>query len=193
MKKTLTKISLLFTFICAVSNAYSQGVYFGQPASYAVPNDCAQTLDTADFNNDGYIDIIVGGSSIYGQSYSIFLNQGNGTFPAATAIGLSDFRSLAAGDFNNDNYSDFAILQYRQVDIYINNTTGAFNTPITFSYDYNTELKDIAVGDFNGDGNKDIALVEIIGNYENYFSTEKLNLQILIGSNTGSFTPQPAF
>lgn len=195
MKKTLTKISLLFTLACSVNGLYSQSVYFGQPTSYSVPNLSAQVLDTGDFNNDGHIDIITAGHSVYGANYNIFLNQGNGSMGTATSVGIENgLRSCVAGDFNNDNYTDFAIVFYRKLVVYINNTTGGFNTPVSYSYDYNTALYDIAVGDFNGDGNKDIVLVETVESYSMFGEgDEQLHLQILTGNGTGAFTSQASF
>lgn len=195
MKKTLTKISLLFTLACSISNIHSQTLYFGQPTAYSVPNLTAQVLDTGDFNNDGHLDIITSGGSIYGSNYNVFLNQGNGTFGTANSTAIENSLGLlVAGDFNNDNYTDFAIVYYRNLDIHLNNTTGGFTPPVSYSYGYNTALYDIAVGDFNGDGNKDIVLVETVESYSMFGGgDEQLHLQILTGNGTGAFTSQPSF
>ncbi|MGB3949246.1 MAG: FG-GAP-like repeat-containing protein [Bacteroidia bacterium] len=190
MKKTLAKISLLFTLLCSTFNIHSQSLYFGQPTNYSYPNQLVQTIDTGDFNNDGNLDIITGGGSLSGENYGIFMNQGNGTFTGTNYTPVSEFYSLVTGDFNNDNYTDFAILGFRKVDVHINNTNGGFNTPVSYSYDYNTRIYDISVGDFNGDGNKDIALITTLEDYENF--TAVFQLQLLEGSGTGSFTSNPA-
>jgi hypothetical protein len=64
-------------------------------------------IATADFNNDGFIDLAVanGGSS----SVSIRLGNGAGGFTGTTevAIGSNPFQ-VAVGDFNGDGFPDFA-------------------------------------------------------------------------------------
>jgi hypothetical protein len=193
MKKTLTKTTLLFTLLCSVSNIQSQAVYFGQPTNYPVPNLSAQVLDTGDFNNDGHLDIITAGGDLNADKCNVLLNQGNGTFGTANSTGVEyGLRTFVAGNFNNDNYTDFAIVYYRKLNIYLNNTTGGFNAPVSYSYNNNTELYDIAVGDFNGDGNKDIVLVEAVRSYSGW-GDKKLHFQVLTGNGTGAFTSQASF
>lgn len=190
MKKTLTKISLLFTLACSVTGVYSQSVYFGQPTSYSGPNVGAQALDTGDFNNDGHIDIITAGYRFGSVSYTVFLNQGNGSMGAANSVAIGNmFINCVAGDFNNDNYSDFVLVFNRRVDVYINNTNGGFNAPVSYSYSIKTEMFDIALGDFNGDGNKDIAVVHGIRSAGSYAYPK---VQLLSGLGDGSFNAQPA-
>lgn len=194
MKKTLTKVSLLFTLLCSVSNIHGQAVYFGQPTSYSVASYSAQVLDTADFNNDGQLDIITAGGNINSTYYNVFLNVGNGIFGTANSTAIDErFTSLATGDFNNDNYTDFAIIYRSKMEIYFNNTTGGFYPPIPYGYDVDKiELTDIFVGDFNGDGNKDITLVKKVKTSWNT-AIPAVHLQVLKGNGTGAFTSLQSF
>src|SRR5262249_19552686 len=69
-------------------------------------------LVTADFNNDGHLDLAV----CAGAGFSVLLGAGDGTFGAAQIFPIVNFplngpgigRSLAAGDFNGDGHTDLA-------------------------------------------------------------------------------------
>lgn len=56
----------------------------------------------ADFNNDGYLDILVGGSNDY-----VLLNKGDNTFSInENPFGFDNAQSFAIGDANNDGFMD---------------------------------------------------------------------------------------
>lgn len=63
------------------------------------------TLNVADFNNDGYPDIVISDS---GGALQLLLNDGTGHFSKATSIGtpLAGSSLLAVGDFNGDSLED---------------------------------------------------------------------------------------
>ena len=55
-----------------------------------------------DFDNDGYVDLVVSGSKSY-----YYKNNGDHTFTLlAGALGREDFESFAVGDLNNDGFLD---------------------------------------------------------------------------------------
>lgn len=72
----------------------------------------SQASSWADFNLDGFLDLIIAYESLpgYERGISLYINQGNGTFKdEALAYGLNInefFKGVTAGDVNNDMYPD---------------------------------------------------------------------------------------
>ena len=74
-----------------------------EPAVYAVDFD-VEVLRSGDLDGDGFRDLVV----LSEDSFSVFWNQGNGTFPeAATTTALpSEGKGLSLADFNGDGALD---------------------------------------------------------------------------------------
>ncbi|MEW6470510.1 MAG: FG-GAP-like repeat-containing protein [Bacteroidota bacterium] len=76
-----------------------------------------------DFDNDGDIDLFVSNTSAQGsgQNNFYYLNNGNGTFTAVTAVNLvtdgGDSRGAASGDYDNDG----------DLDLFVSNELGQTN------------------------------------------------------------------
>jgi hypothetical protein len=66
------------------------------------------TPNFADFNNDGWPDLLI--AADFGTS-QVYLNNGNGTFTNATTSVISDENGMGAavGDFDNDGYLDWFV------------------------------------------------------------------------------------
>ena len=100
-----------------------------------------------DYNNDGYLDILLTGYT--GSTYisKIYKNNGNNTFTEQTGISLAVGSSVAWGDYNNDGNLDI-LLSSR---IYKNNGNNTFTeqTGIALS-------ETVAYGDYDNDGDLDI-------------------------------------
>jgi hypothetical protein len=78
-------------------------------------------VDFADFNNDGWPDIVI--TDLANQRYALYTNQKDGTFDYSTAVtGLSAISLLHSGwgarffDYDNDGWKDLLIVQSHVID-----------------------------------------------------------------------------
>lgn len=136
---------------------------------------------SADFNNDGFKDIV---ANKYGSNaISVLLGTGTGTFGAATIFTVcafpatpSNFASLCCADFNGDGFIDIAVASY-QANIYVllGTGTGSFGASTIVHSTFTSRC--LISADFNMDGNADLA----VAGYDNN------NVLILPGTGTGTF------
>jgi hypothetical protein len=159
---------------------------FGPATSFPVgPNP--QAVVTADFNNDGKLDLATSNydDATGDGTVSVLLGNGNGSFqPARTfATGPYPF-SLASGDFNADGEIDLATAnsgggENNDVSILLGNGDGTFADAVGLNVS-DAYSWSIASGDLNADGKLDLVVTsedEFVGGY----------LSVLLGSGDGSF------
>ena len=97
-------------------------------AGLLVPID-SQVAAWADFDNDGWLDLFVGGER---HPSRLFRNQGDGTFADVTESARVVHESLvckgaAWGDFNNDRFPDLYVANHRgRPALFRNNRNGTF-------------------------------------------------------------------
>jgi len=110
----------------------------------------------ADFDNDGFTDLL----SVAGSNYSILYNNGDATFSAAETISpLPDFMGVAVLDFNNDGLMDIYGTTYaaNPNQLLQNNGDGTFtDKTVEAGLVYNDRGHGVDVGDFNNDGFIDV-------------------------------------
>lgn len=131
-----------------------------------------------DYNNDGYLDIIIAGNPNYGtQSTKLYKNNGDNTFTEQTGIVLIGVESgsIAWGDYDNDG--DLDILTngtnngYNCSKIYRNNGDNTFSDQADIKLKASS-YKTIVWGDYDNDGDQDI----LVGNqiYRNYITSNQV-------------------
>ncbi|WNM18812.1 FG-GAP-like repeat-containing protein [Flavobacterium capsici] len=138
-----------------------------------------------DFNNDGWMDVIVGVNSLSDGHSNVKRNNGDGTFTSVTAgSGFDTFnstgREYVAQDFNNDGFLD--VLGAGSTIMF---GDGNFHfTPNPNTYPLSTV--DRPIGDLNNDGFLDIQNGNNIlfnnGNSNNWFN---VNLRGILSNRNG--------
>jgi hypothetical protein len=157
-------------------------------------------IATADLNADGILDLAVAdsgapiSSNTVGNSVSIFLGNGDGTFilPGSTRLDFpagTNPTSLVIADFNSDGIPDivttatgddsFALL--------LGVGGGAFSAPIEVPVGDTPDS--VATADFNGDGLPDLAITNYGSNTVSIILDSSSLISLLSGSGVGTQFP----
>lgn len=143
----------------AFAGSWHPGVDF--PTAGAAPTGLA----TADFNQDGRLDLVT--ANYDGGTISVLLGNGDGTFGTATTYPAPNnpFK-VAVGDLNGDNRPDVVVSRRSgaavRVFLNANNGTGALLAGTDLAMP--TGPIWLALLDLNGDGSLDIATANYEGN-----------------------------
>ena len=142
----------------------------------------------ADYNNDGYLDVLVLRGAWLGDEgripNSLLKNNGDGTFTDVTIeAGLlhrAPTQTAEFTDFNLDGWLDLVVGNESvngsefPCQIYLGNEDGAFTDKSSeLGFQVTAFIKGVSVGDVNNDGYPDIHLSNYNG--ENYFFLNKLS------------------
>ena len=160
-----------------------EGLFNSTPAHYNSP-ETSQFVETADFNNDSFLDVVVSNSGEFwdGNSISVFMNDGDGTFgsPATYTVGIGA-AGIVVADFNDDGNIDLAVANYgtfgsqNTIRILLNTGGGAFSPAVSYpagDSPYRIEAAKINLDDF----------IDLVVANENGF------LNVLLNSGTGNFS-----
>jgi hypothetical protein len=149
---------------------------FSAPASFHFNRDPA-AVAVADFTRSGHQDLAV--IDGIGQTLTILLGNGDGTFRNAGSLPGGGLPVLATGDFTGDGIPDLVEGTHGGVRLLLGNGDGTFRTGVslTFTPDFTSS---IAVGDFFGDGKLDL----IVASTEEGLPQEVFELR---GNGDGTF------
>jgi hypothetical protein len=143
--------------------------------------------DVADFNSDGRLDLLMGGSSsgLYGSfsTTTLRLGNGDGTFQSDSLAAIGVPGADAVADLNHDGHLDFAGSSgyYNEsVTVVLGNGDGSFQSPIIYQGTVDRRSLFLAAADLDGDHKLDLVTT----------SSDK-DVSVLLGSGDGSFqSPQ---
>ncbi|MFZ4523968.1 MAG: FG-GAP-like repeat-containing protein [Chlorobium sp.] len=168
------------------------GLFPADPDYYATGS--SQSVMVEDLTGDGIADIVVRNYGYYSSgSFSVWLNNGDGTFAPATSYTLdyavSYSETLGTADFNGDGKADIiaAGRDYSKnsgiVSIFLNNGDGTFAPKTDYAYAiYNNSYSAfVTTTDLNGDGDADIILTSMD------YSTNTSKLSVLLNNGDGTF------
>lgn len=166
MKTTLSRLAPILVAVAALLTVAAPAwarADFESAVNYAGPNQ-AQSVVSADFDNDGDQDLAVGGRA---GSNNVLLrrNNGDGTFAAPTLVSAGAAQiTLATADFNGDGNADLAVRPSTasSVRVLLGNGNGTFGTAIVLAIaggTSNVNSQSLTTGDFDGNGRVDLAAV----------------------------------
>ena len=148
-----------------------------------------------DYNNDGFLDIVITGASESGYSERVaklYKNNRDGTFTEQTGINLMDIglSSQDWGDYNNDGLLDLLMMGYPEetgygtyiTNLYKNNGDNSFTLQTGMNFPGVRE-GDLNWGDYNNDGFLDFIITGDSHEYDDYTEIYKNN-------GDGTFTVQ---
>jgi len=171
-------------YVCPQSASGEMEAYFSYAAPIAHSGRFSGSVDIADMNSDGHLDVIVGLDNAVGV---LFQNESGGLedvvgFATAHWSGTNIYK-LRCGDFNNDGLSDVASIDWgihsHDVDIFLQTTSGSLYRSAVYVVEHGG-YDDITTGDLNSDGLHDIVVMS-----GQYYLWD--NLGILLQTATGAF------
>ena len=136
--------------------------------------------EPSDFNADGHVDVCT--ANITGDSVSIFLGNGDGTFAPQQQISVGDGpRGIAVLDVDGDGDTDIVNTNSgsNSLSLLRNNGSGVFGAPEFFGSGTDGEWA-LAAADMNDDGLLDL----VVG------GRDSATVRVYLSAGDGSFAPQ---
>ena len=155
---------------------------------YSTVGVSPRSIEVADFNDDGELDIAVANRN--SSDVAIFLGNAIGTFPDVPILyDVGNFpRMINAGDFNEDGDLDFVTANYygENITLWLGDGQGGFFGRTDFATAPPGKFsnpRSMVVEDFDKDGNLDVAVSSSTGEH----ATPAENVSILLGDGLGGF------
>jgi|SRR3989338_1780109 len=159
-------ISILFGDGTSHFSQPSINITVGSPVVIQIPGGGEQifigisSVKTADFNEDGNLDIAV----VHNKDRTIFILSGDGAgnllISKTLPIGF-DSRSLSVADLNKDDKDDLIAGSQSGISVYLGDGNNNFMSKPMFSL--GSLQASMAVADFNADGNLDLSAPNFFG------------------------------
>ena len=152
------------------------------PSYYAGQNTLTYT--SADFNNDGNLDVVAINAEINTVSLLIGDEAGGFSPPRPFPSGINPY-SITSGDLNSDGRSDLIVGSFyeNKIAVLLNNGNGGFLAPTIIvppsQFPAQGQYYELKAADFNGDGNVDIAAIQ---------SQINKQLKVFLGNGQGNLT-----
>jgi uncharacterized protein (TIGR03437 family) len=138
-----------------------RGTYPVVPPPFNPPYAYPSAIGVADFNGDGFPDIVTANDGA--ANLSVLLGDARGMFTPAPgspiAVGINPM-ALAVADFDGDGNQDLAVANYSSgtVTVLLGTGTGAFKAAAGSPYLSGQSPVSLAIGDFNGSGRPGLAI-----------------------------------
>lgn len=162
-----------------------------QPASTFPGSGMGDPLALADFNKDGFSDVVMANRS--SNVFSLYRGNGDGTFqlPVTHEMGTNVY-AITTADFDLDGNQDVATVSYGctscgagapdgGIAVRLGMGDGTFLDPMHYEVAQRPQF--ITAGDFNGDGRPDLAVTELLVG----------RVSVLLGVGDGSFQAPVGF
>ncbi len=175
MKKFFIKI-LVLSIWSVYAKAQTCNVSFLPATHYTLSNAPAHVV-SADFNGDGYLDLLVAQSNSLG-TISLMLGSATGTFGSPiTFTSGNGTNDLLAEDLNGDNNKDVVAANFsgNTISVLLGTGTGSFLPATNFTVAQGP--RHLTSGDFNNDSKQDIAVS----------AANVASITVLLGNGAGSF------
>ncbi len=164
--------------VSSISTLLGNGLgTFQAPVNFTLnPNTGPVQLTSADFNNDGKIDVAT--ANFDAHNFSVFMGNGTGSFSTITTFTLSTnfdkAESIVSGDVNNDSKIDIIVGLDYGVYVLLGDGAGSFSALTSFGP---AGSRGLALSDLNND-----SFVDLIASNYNAGS-----ISILFGNGSGYF------
>ena len=137
-------------------------------------------VKTADFNNDGFLDLAVANHD--GNTTSILLGNGNGSFKKHVDLWNgpnAGTNGIAIGDINRDKRLDIVVVNRggSNVGVFLAQGGGNFSEQRTFSTGNGSSPAGLALGDLNNDSILDLVITDHVNG----------SVLIFLGNGDGTF------
>ena len=140
------------------------------------PTEISKGVVSADFNGDGFADVVALSAVPGSANLKVYLSTGAGAFAAPTLAPDGDFPLyLASADLNGDGFKDVVSASYDDgtLNVFFNDKSspGTFNSPLVLNSPGASQL---AIADMNGDGLPDLISADF-------------NVSLFVQSSPGTF------